>query len=125
MNLSNSQVMKGQWPAPVYVAKFSDGSQVRMSFWSQVKKPLDVERGKRLCLSTQHAQSRTFARGFVDLDGRMIPHEAVEQTAPRQKPINTTKAREILERLRESARHEAGRVSIPVELYQQLAAIAA
>lgn len=37
------------WPAPVYVAKFSDGTECRMSFWSTAGKAFDFERGRKLC----------------------------------------------------------------------------
>ena len=40
---------RGVWPPPVYVATFADGEVVRMSYHSRAGKPLDHERGRRLC----------------------------------------------------------------------------
>jgi hypothetical protein len=39
---------KGRYPAAVYVAVLETGEQVRMSFWSDKRKPVDPEAGKRL-----------------------------------------------------------------------------
>lgn len=39
---------KSIWPAPVYVARLSDGETVRMSFHSRAGKPLDFDRGRRI-----------------------------------------------------------------------------
>lgn len=36
------------WPCPVYVAKFADGTDIRMSFSSPRGKPYDFDRGRRL-----------------------------------------------------------------------------
>ncbi len=43
--------LKGIYPAPVYVAAFTDGMTIRMSFWNRVGKPWDVGRGQALCAS--------------------------------------------------------------------------
>lgn len=40
---------KTMTPAPVYVANYTDGITVRMSFSSPIGKPLDLARGKKLC----------------------------------------------------------------------------
>lgn len=42
---------KSIWPPPVYVATFSDGTECRMSIWSRQGKPLDFERGRKVCCS--------------------------------------------------------------------------
>jgi hypothetical protein len=46
-----SRAKRSYWPCPVYVAKFSDGTECRMSTWSQEGKPLDFERGRKICCS--------------------------------------------------------------------------
>lgn len=40
---------RSYWPPPVYVATFSDGTVCRMSIWSQEGKPLDFDRGRKVC----------------------------------------------------------------------------
>lgn len=40
---------KSIWPAPVYVARFRGGEVCRMSFYSLAGKPLDFDRGRRIC----------------------------------------------------------------------------
>lgn len=44
-----TRAKRSLWPCPVYVARFSDGTECRMSFWSDAKKPLDFDRGRRGC----------------------------------------------------------------------------
>lgn len=38
---------KGLYPFPVYEARLSDGTKLRMSFWSPKGAPIDVDRGRR------------------------------------------------------------------------------
>lgn len=40
---------RSYWPPPVYIATFADGTVCRMSIWSQEGKPLDFERGRKVC----------------------------------------------------------------------------
>lgn len=37
---------KGIWPAPIYVARFADGSEQRASFFSVANKPIDFAAGR-------------------------------------------------------------------------------
>lgn len=41
------------WPPPTYIAQFADGSEMRLSFWSRVGKPLDYEAGRRFCCAVR------------------------------------------------------------------------
>ena len=59
---------KGMWPAPVYEAHFTDDTVRRMAFWSKAGKPVDVERGKRLCISVE--PGKVFSWGIVEIDGK-------------------------------------------------------
>jgi hypothetical protein len=57
----------GYYPAPVYEAVFPSGETVRMSFWSQEGKEIDVARGRRLvtsCVGTAPLH------GFVCFNGK-------------------------------------------------------
>lgn len=44
-----TEARKGRWPAPVAVATFADGEQIRMSFWSHKDGALDWPRAKAVC----------------------------------------------------------------------------
>jgi hypothetical protein len=39
---------KGIWPAPIYVARFADGTEQRASFFSAANKPIDFAVGRRM-----------------------------------------------------------------------------
>lgn len=39
---------KGMYPAPVVVGQYDNGQLVRLSFWSQVGKPIDFERAESI-----------------------------------------------------------------------------
>ena len=59
------------FPAPTYVAKFADGKPVRMTFWSAVGRPWDVERGRALCKSwhrTVTGEDHDMIAGHVEHD---------------------------------------------------------
>lgn len=68
------------WPPPIYVATLANGATVRMSFYSRRGKPLDFERGRRVCsnLASQRA-SRAIA-GHVELLN--MSGSGVAQTLP-------------------------------------------
>jgi hypothetical protein len=72
---------RGVYPWPVYQATLPDGTTRRMSFWSDGRKPLDFDRGRRLIAMTGDRVAPT--DGVVCLpDGTMRrdPHFAPEPT---------------------------------------------
>lgn len=46
--LPRQLAVKGMWPAPVYEGHFSDNTVLRMSFWTEARKPYDLARARRL-----------------------------------------------------------------------------
>lgn len=54
---------RGIWPPPVYVARFADGTECRMSIWSREGEPLDFERGRKVCCSAVGTERVFDARG--------------------------------------------------------------
>lgn len=73
------------WPPPIYVATLANGAVVRMSFYSRRGKPLDFERGRRVCegLAWTAAEAlaggvprRPILAGYVEVDGavQFDPH---------------------------------------------------
>ena len=61
---------KGMWPSPVYEGHFESGEILRMSFWSEVAKPLDIDRGRRMISDCGARRGHGFlTRGFVELAG--------------------------------------------------------
>lgn len=54
---------KSIWPPPVYVARFADGTECRMSIWSRQGRPLDFERGRKVCCQAIGTERIFDARG--------------------------------------------------------------
>ena len=67
-----AQLRKGWFgsSAPRYVATFTDGSTVRVSFWQAKGKPYDFARGRKVAIGTS---GRTIVRGHVEHE---IPGQA-------------------------------------------------
>lgn len=61
---------KSYWPAPVYEGRFDGGEVIRMSFWSQEGKPVDIRRGYRL---VTWAAGRKPVSGCVIFNDQTIP----------------------------------------------------
>ncbi len=98
----------GIYPAPVYVATFPDGKTVRMSFWSRAGKPLDYDRGRRLCehwhdtIAGEPGLPSWATAGHVEVNdafaGRdpfFIPHEVPPKT-PARKRVTTKRLKATL-----------------------------
>lgn len=47
--ITTAQMRRGAWPCPVYVATLATGETVRLSFFTEAGKPVDVARGRRVC----------------------------------------------------------------------------
>ena len=85
-----AQVRKCLYPYPVYEARFTDGTVVRMSFWTKAGTPFDFASGRRSC--ELHKGMAAIA-GFVEHDDPGKPWvrvadpyftgEAVEPVKPR------------------------------------------
>ena len=85
----------GIYPAPVYVATFPDGQVIRMSFWTKAGKPLDHERGRRLCASwhrTMTGQSLDIVAGHIEHDGTIQD----TTTRPARKRVTTKQLKTTL-----------------------------
>lgn len=95
--IARAKIARGIWPAPVYEARMSDGELIRMSFFSPLGKPVELERGRRLILSCvpQKApawrrpvergglpwKSATIVYGAVHIDGKtIIDIDAISET---------------------------------------------
>lgn len=65
---------RGIWPPPVYVARFSDGTECRMSIWSREGKPLDFERGRKVCCS---AMGLEYAQRQIMCDAHSTGRRAI------------------------------------------------
>lgn len=67
---------KGIWPAPIYVARFADGSEQRASFFSAANKPIDFAAGRRMAChyarpweAIEYDGERNFEDGSYDSRG--------------------------------------------------------
>jgi hypothetical protein len=86
---------KGRYPAAVYVAVMSTGEHVRMSFWSDKKKPVNPDDGKRLVEQVTCARVRI---GHAELGGAEIIPTAPAAAARADWRAIAGKAREALAR---------------------------
>ena len=74
----------------VYIAHFSDDIVRRMSFWSKAGKPIDHERGKRLCMSVE--PGRHFVYGEVSVGGKVtLADELPAMAKPRVSNVKVRK----------------------------------
>ncbi len=112
---TQAQCNKGMWPAPVYIAHYSDGKVRRMSFWSKVGQPMDTERGKRLCLSVD--PTRHLVYGEIDLDGDIRPVESFSTKKPR---VSNVKVRMLALDILDKAKTYGNHAIVPVELLTTL-----
>lgn len=104
-------------PAPVYVATLADGSVVRLSFWQEVGKPLDLTHGRRLAqlhgvtrvppelqqwqwVSTPYGMAKRpmlamgVLRGHAEVNGGRVEDLAWSQApAPEVAPVASAKPR--------------------------------
>lgn len=113
---------RGYYPAPVYVATFEDGSIGRISFWSQVGRPVDIARGRRVAaiayarpnvdgenLKSQSTQAnvasfwrtyepRKIIAGYVEFQGkRLVENQVIELRHKPNAAAILTQARKLLE----------------------------
>ena len=94
-----AQVRKALYPYPVYQAEFSEGSVLRMSFWTKAGKPFDFASGRRSC---ELHKGMTASAGFVEHDDPSKPWvrvadphftgEAGETVKPRINGVKLKKA---------------------------------
>lgn len=91
---------RSYWPPPVYVGRFADGTETRMSIWSQEGKPLDFGRGRRVTcgvVGNERCRANTppqqwhkipfvpatdLKEGYFDYDGVRIPDPFFSGGAP-------------------------------------------
>ena len=122
-NETLAQLCKGIFPAPIYQAHFTDGTHIRMSFWSHKDKPMDVDRGMRLCMVTKHAKNRRFSHGLIDIGDELRPVESFPQITPRKPPIRAARVREIVKAMTAEAISDNDLTIIPTSSYRDLVAL--
>ena len=93
------------YPFPVYEAHFDSGRVLRMSFWTPGNKPIDPERGRRLCSLSEEDYGK-LVDGFVEHDAlgkpwwrARDPHFSGETTAPAKPRVTVKEARQVMARL--------------------------
>ncbi len=90
------------YPFPVYEAHFDSGRVLRMSFWTPSGKPIDPERGRRLC-SLSEEDYGNLIDGFVEHDALGEPwwrvrdsHFSGEATTPAKPRVTAKQAKQAV-----------------------------
>lgn len=126
MSMGRAKLMKGRIPFPVFELQLANGKRLRMSFWSEKEKPIDVERGRRVaefakaCSRAIYAKAQTIGE-YVYVDGKRYTPEEL-QAAKKKQRANTKKAKEVAKEIRKHS-HRAGdveNVTVPSRLLKQL-----
>ncbi len=75
---------RGMTPCPVYVAHFADGRQLRVSFWTPEKGPLDFAQGHNVAMLLGNAAP---VDGYCDVRGEAVrdPHFAPAEAPTKAK----------------------------------------
>lgn len=110
------KVGAGLQPYPTYVARYDDGSESRLSFYSRAGKPLDFAQGYNAALVIGRAKP---IAGHVEYAGKQIADPFFETVAERVKKPRASAVKELRERLSEIQQLLlAGRINDALELSQ-------
>lgn len=86
-----SEASKGQYPQPVYNAVFASGATKRMSFWSKTGKPLDWDRGRKVCQLCRPDDPIVYGTVAAKADPAFL-----SQPAPKAKRVTAAQLRKAL-----------------------------